>query len=78
MLWQLWALDLATVRDPAVVSLLKANLRGPRLDMDAKVLLPAVRSLDGKVAAVEWLNGLIIRAPDPEGKRKLAELLGPG
>jgi hypothetical protein len=46
--------------------------------MDAKVLLPAVRSLDGKVAATEWLNGLIMRAPDPEGKRKLAELLGPG
>lgn len=76
MLWHLWALDLGSLRDVATVDALKAALRGPRLDMDAKALLPAVRLTSGRREADEWLNELILRSSDPESKRKLAELQG--
>lgn len=74
MLWQLWATDLRTLRDGAVVAVLKAAVREPRLDQDAQSLVPAVRAAEGDAAAVEWLNGLMRRTQDPEVKRRLAQL----
>ena len=76
MLWHLWALDVGSLRDLAAVDALKAALRTPRLDMDAKALLPSVRLTSGRRAADEWLNELILRSADPESKRRLAELQG--
>lgn len=78
MLWQLWALDLPALRDRAAVAVLKAAVREPRLDMDAKALVKAVRAVDGAVAADRWLNDLIARAKDPDTKRTLAQLQGAG
>ena len=78
MLWQLWATDLAALRDPAAVAVLKAAVRAPRLDMDAQALLPAVRAAEGRAAADSWLNELIDRAGDPDTKRRLAQLQGAG
>jgi|LauGreDrversion4_2_1035121.scaffolds.fasta_scaffold07183_5 hypothetical protein len=78
MLWQLWAVDLPALRDRAAVAVLKAAVREPRLDMDAKALVKAVRAVDGAVAADTWLNDLIARAKDPDTKRTLAQLQGAG
>jgi hypothetical protein len=58
------------------VGALKAAVREPRLDMDAKALVGAVRAVDGRVAADTWLNELIARAKDPDTKRALAQLQG--
>ncbi|MFO0963811.1 MAG: hypothetical protein U0625_13035 [Phycisphaerales bacterium] len=74
MLWHLWATSLNTLRDRAAVALLKANLRGPREDMDAAALLGAVRSVDGREAAAAWLNAVIVQSRNAEAKRRLAEL----
>jgi hypothetical protein len=52
-------------------------MRAPRLDMDAQALLPAVRAVDGRIAADTWVNELISKTPDVEARRKLAQLLGP-
>jgi hypothetical protein len=76
MLWQLWATDLAALREPAAVAVLKSAVRAPRLDMDAQALLPAVRAAEGRAAADAWLNELIDRAGDPDTKRRLAQLQG--
>ena len=76
MLWQLWAVDLPSLRDRAAVAALKAAVREPRLDMDAKALVGAVRAVDGRVAADSWLNDLIVRANEPDTKRALAQLQG--
>ena len=74
MLWQLWAIDLRQTRDRAAVATLKSAVREPRLDQDARALLPAVRAVEGDAAAVEWLNGLMQRTQDAELKRRLAQL----
>lgn len=78
MLWHLWAADLGSLRDVAAVDVLKANLRAPRIDMDAKALLAAVRLTSGRRGADEWLNEVILRAGDADTKRRLAELQGKG
>jgi hypothetical protein len=78
MLWQLWATDLPALTDAATVAVLKSALRGPRLDMDAKALLPAMRATEGRSAADLWVNDLIGRAADADTKRRLAELQAPG
>ena len=78
MLWQLWAVDLPTLRDRAAIAALKAAVRAPRLDMDASALAPAVRASEGSDAAGAWLNSLIERAPDADVKRRLAALQGAG
>ena len=78
MLWQLWAVDLPSLRDRAAIAALKAAIRAPRLDMDASALAPAVRATEGAGAAGAWLNSLIDRAPDADTKRRLAALQGAG
>jgi hypothetical protein len=77
MLWHLWALDIPTLRDPVTLTALKSAMRAPRLDMDAQALLPAVRAVDGRIAADTWVNELISKTPDVEARRKLAQLLAP-
>jgi len=76
MLWQLWSLDVGSIRDRPTVAALKAAIRGPRLDQDAQALLPSVRAVDGAAGAMEWLNGLIQRTEDADVKRRLAQLQG--
>ena len=76
MLWHLWALDIPTLRDPVTLTVLKNAMRSPRLDMDAQALLPAVRAVDGRIAADTWLNDLISKTTDVEARRKIAQLQG--
>jgi hypothetical protein len=76
MLWQLWATDLDTLRDRAALAALKAAVRAPLLDADARAIQRGVRATEGRPAGDAWLNGLIDRAGDPGMKRKLAELQG--
>ena len=78
MLWQLWTLDIASLRDRAAIAALKSAVRAPRLDMDASALFPAVRSSEGADAAGAWINSLIDRAPDADTKRRLAAIQGAG
>jgi hypothetical protein len=78
MLWQLWTLDLASLRDRGAIAALKSAVRAPRLDMDASALFPAVRSSEGADAAGAWINSLIDRAPDADTKRRLAAIQGAG
>ena len=75
MLWCLWSADLPTLRDPAVLRVLKGALRAPRIDMDAQALYPAVRTIEGRPAAAAWANELIGRTSDPDARRLLLPLV---
>jgi hypothetical protein len=74
MLWHLWIAELPSLRDREVLGILKANVRGPRQDMDAEALAPVVRVLEGREIAVAWINAVINASHDPEAKRRLAEI----
>lgn len=76
MLWAMWGPELPRLTDKAVVAVLRKAVRGPRTDMDAEALLPAVRRAEGRDAAAGWLNDLLKATDDAGTKRNLAALQG--
>jgi len=58
------------------VALLQASVRTPFAHMDAEALLPAVKRLQGRTAASDWLGTLLMAEQNATAKKRLGELQG--
>lgn len=76
MLWAIWRPALATTADRDAVALLQASVRTPFAHMDAEALLPAVKRLQGRTAASDWLGTLLMAEQNPTARKRLGELQG--